>query len=64
MSKKKDLDIWFNSLDLEALARMFSWPEGHDANEFIDDCDDFWYDLTWEEKEDFYDRHWYDSLAR
>ena len=53
----RDLDVWFNGLELEALARMFSWPSGKDANEFIDDCDEYWWNLTPEEKEDFYLRY-------
>ena len=57
MSMKKDLDVWFNSLDLDALVRMFTWPEGHDAYDFIDDCDEYWWNLTPEEKEEFYYRH-------
>ena len=54
---KKDLDVWFNSLDLDALVRMFTWPEGHDANDFIEDCDEYWWGLSPEEKEEFYYRH-------
>ena len=54
---KKDLDVWFNSLDLDALVRMFTWPEGHDANDFIEDCDEYWWSLSPEEKEEFYYRH-------
>lgn len=54
---KKDLDVWFNSLDLEQLARIFNWEAGWDANEFIDQCDEWWWDLTPQEKEDFYYRH-------
>lgn len=54
---KKDLDVWFNGLDLDALVRMFSWPDGKDANDFIDDCDEYWWNLTPEEKEEFYYRH-------
>ena len=53
----KDLDVWFSSLDLDQLVRMFSWPAGMDANEFIDSCDDYWWDLTPEEKEEFYIHH-------
>ena len=53
----KDLDVWFNGLDLDQLVRMFSWPDGMDANEFIDSCDDYWWDLTPEEKEEFYIHH-------
>ena len=56
----KDLDVWFNSLDLDDLARLFFWPEGKDANDFIDDCDEYWWDLTPEGKEEFYQRHRYD----
>ena len=54
---KKDLDVRFNSLDLDQLARIFYWEDGWDANEFIDQCDEWWWDLTPEEKEDFYYRH-------
>lgn len=54
---KKDLDVWFNSLDLEQLACIFNWEAGWDANEFIDQCDEWWWDLTPEEKEDLYYRH-------
>ena len=50
----RDLDVWFNGLDLDALVRLFHWPAGKDANEFIDDCDEYWWNLTPEEKEDFY----------
>ena len=51
---KKDLDVWFNSLDLDQLERMFTWPSGHDANDFIDDCDEAWAEMTEEEKERLY----------
>ena len=54
---KKDLDVWFNSLDLDQLARIFNWEAGWDANEFIDQCDEWWWNLTPQEKEDFYHRH-------
>ena len=52
-----DLDVWFLSLELDQLVRMFSWPAGMDANEFIDSCDEFWWNLTPEEKEEFYIHH-------
>lgn len=53
----KDLDVWFYSLELEQLACLFHWEDGLNAYEFIDSCDEFWWDLTPEEKEDFYYRH-------
>lgn len=55
--KEKDLDLWFNSLGLDALARMFVWPKYQDANDFIDICDEYWESLPRAEKEDFYLRH-------
>ena len=52
-----NLDVWFSSLDLDRLVRMFFWPDNLDANEFIDSCDEYWWGLSPEEKEDFYYRH-------
>lgn len=59
--KEKDLDLWFNSLELKQLERMFVWPYGADANDFIDYCDICWGCYTKEEKEGFYWRHSDDS---
>ena len=59
--KEKDLDIWFNNLELKQLERMFVWPYGADANDFIDYCDICWGCYTKEEKEGFYWRHSDDS---
>ena len=53
---KPDFDAWFYSLDLNHLMRIFIWPDGHDANDFIDDCDEAWEDMTEEEREEFYYR--------
>jgi len=53
----KDLDVWFLSLELKQLARMFTWPADMDANEFIDSCDECWYDMSSEDREDFYNRY-------
>ena len=53
----KDLDVWFLSLELKQLARMFTWPADMDANEFIDSCNECWYDMSSEDREDFYNRY-------
>ena len=53
----KDLDVWFFNLELEQLARIFYWPEGRNAHDFIDDCDEYWRDMSQEEKEWFYEKH-------
>ena len=50
---KKDLDVWFYSLGLDALMRIFRWSKG-DANDFIDDCDEAWGDMSLKEREDIY----------
>ena len=56
MMGKPDFDAWFYSLDLDQLTRMFTWPSGHDANDFIDDCDDTWSEMDEEQREDLYYR--------
>ena len=59
MMGKPDIEAWFYSLDLEQLMRMFTWPSGHDANEFIDDCDEAWADMGEDERMSLYDEwHW------
>lgn len=56
MMGKPDFEAWFYSLELEHLMRIFTWPEGHDANEFIDDCDEAWSDMDEEQREQLYNR--------
>lgn len=51
-----DINIWFNSLNLEQLMRLFYCPFDRDANDFIDDCDEYWENLNEEEKWSFYQR--------
>jgi hypothetical protein len=53
----RDLNEWFYSLEPDQLVRMFDWPEGYSTREFLDSCDDYWNDLTAEEREDFYQKH-------
>lgn len=52
-----NLDVWFNGLDLGALMRIFYCPPGQEANDFIDDCDEYWWNLSPAEKAEFYQRH-------
>lgn len=56
----KDLDVWFNGLDLSQLLRIFYCPPEQDYNDFIDDCDEYWWNLSPEEKEKFYQEHYLD----
>ena len=56
MMGKPDFEAWFYSLDLNQLMRMFTWPAGDDANDFIDDCDEVWNNMTEKEREEFYYR--------
>lgn len=49
-----NLDEWFSNLELETLLKMFFIKAGQDANDFIDDCDSYWYDLDDAGKRDFY----------
>lgn len=53
----KDLDVWFYGLELEQLARMFHWEDGWDANEFIDQCDEWWQDANAADREWFYNKY-------
>ena len=53
----KDLSVWFYSLELEQLARIFNWEDGWDANEFIDQCDEWWQDADAAEREWFYQKY-------
>ena len=55
--ERDDLNSWWNSLDLNALMKIFHCPAGQDANDFIDDCDTYWWGLSEGEKWDFYCRH-------
>ena len=57
MSKRKDLNSWFKSLDLKELMNIFRCPSDKEANDFIDDCDEYWDGLTLDEKEDLYRRY-------
>lgn len=57
MMGKPDFDAWFYSLELEQLARMFTWPDCHDANDFIDDCDECWGDMSEDEREYLYNKY-------
>lgn len=54
---QKDLDLWWNNLGLNALMGMFQCPANQDANDFIDDCDEYWFGLSKKEKQEFYNRH-------
>jgi hypothetical protein len=51
------LDVWFYGLELEQLARMFHWEDGWDANEFIDQCDEWWQDANAADREWFYNKY-------
>lgn len=51
-----DLDAWFYSLDLKQLMNMFRCPSNREANDFIDDCDETWSDMSIEERYDLYNR--------
>ena len=53
----KDLDAWFFNLELKQLARIFYWPEGRNAHDFIDDCDEYWRGMSQEEREWFYEKY-------
>lgn len=54
---QKDLDLWWNGLGLNSLMGMFQCPNNQDANDFIDDCDEYWFGLSKKEKQEFYNRH-------
>ncbi len=54
---EKVLDEWFFNLELKELERIFFWPQGKSDHAFIEDCDDYWRDLTRDEKEWFYEKY-------
>ena len=56
MTQKK-LDIWWNQIDLNGLQKMIIWPNGYDANDFIDYCDEVWSAFTKKEKQEFYNKY-------
>lgn len=56
-----EVDVWWNSLDLRQLLRLFVCPTYQDYNDFIEDLDEWWYSLVPEDKLDFYERH-YDEV--
>ena len=62
MKTDDNLDLWWNSIDLKGLMRMFVIKPGQDANDFIEDCDAYWWALTPDEKYDFYQRHFLDAI--
>ena len=53
---RRDFDTWFYSLDLQQLMKLFVWPNGQEANDFIDNCDEAWSDMDWDEKEYLYNK--------
>lgn len=52
-----ELDLWFHQIDLKGLMKIFRSNSGQDANDFIDDCDEYWDNLSYSEKFDFYLRN-------
>ena len=56
MMGKPDFDAWFYSLDLQQLMHMFHCPADREANDFIDDCDETWNDMTEDEREYLYNK--------
>lgn len=57
MMGKPDFDAWFYSLHLEQLMKLFFWPDGMDANEFIDSCDEAWGEMDEDEREYLYNKY-------
>lgn len=56
-----ETDVWWNSLELRQLLRLFVCPYSQDYNDFIEDLDEWWYSMTPEDKLEFYERH-YDKV--
>lgn len=52
-----ETDVWWNSLELRQLLRLFVCPYSQDYNDFIEDLDEWWYFMTPEDKLEFYERH-------
>lgn len=48
------LNSWWNNLGLEALMRLMYIPSYEDANDFIDQCDEYWRGLSLAKKREFY----------
>lgn len=55
MMGKPDLEAWFYSLELDALLKIFTWPDWcQDCNDFIDACDERWGEMDEEGREHMY----------
>ena len=53
----KDLDVWFYSLDLEQLAKIFHWENRWGPYEFIEQCYEYWRDMDASEREWMYEKY-------